>query len=310
MLEGINDLTQVSHFPQDLTGFRPTEGRVWSLWELMNRFDALAIAASVSSLHGLACGCRKQEIISGKKGVAAGAERISMADAILKGVAMWGISYGMKRASACARTAQRYIAAEKDVTSMRAQLMNVVNAIMDDLTKRTFLGVTEQRSLVDRDDLFGAEVLAAFPNARDDIKAVGNCMAAECNTAAVFHMMRAVEWGLRSLCAHLGVKSVRCRNKKTGKVTYKPISYQQWETILGQLQARVEKRIGKLRAGPVKQKWQEFYFPAIQDLNAFREAFRNHVMHARREYSAAEADATRDRVERFMRLLATRVSEV
>jgi len=189
-------------------------------------------------------------------------------------------------------------------------LTNVENALLQDLTGRVFLQVpTTRRKYVDNEQLFGADVYRQFPSARIDVCESGNCLAADCGTAAVFHMMRAVEWGLRSLCVHLGFRQLKCKNKKTGKVTYKPISYQQWETILSQLQSRMETKLQNVRGGPKKQAWQEFYFPAVQDINAFREAFRNHVMHARRVYTATEAEAVKDRVERFMRLLATRVAE-
>ncbi len=122
--------------------------------------------------------------------------------------------------------------------------------------------------------------------------------------------MRVVEWGLRALCVDLGHKRLRCQKRKTGKVTYKPLDYADWESTLGQLKADVNKKILQLKRGSKKQALQEFYLPALQDIEGFKDAFRNHVMHTRREYTGPEADAIRDRVQRFMRLLATRVSEV
>src|SRR4051794_4802873 len=50
-------------------------------------------------------------------------------------------------------------------------------------------------------EIMGAEVKAAFPSAMPDVLEVGNCLAAECNTAAVFHLMRVAEVGLRALAS-------------------------------------------------------------------------------------------------------------
>ena len=135
-------------------------------------------------------------------------------------------------------------------------------------------------------------------------------MAADCNTAAVFHLMRAVEWGLRALCVDLGFRKLKRRNSKTGEVRYTPIAYEDWDNILGQLQKKVETRLAATTRGPRKQLYQEFYYPAIQDIKAMKDAWRNHVMHARREYTARDADAILDRVGRLMQLLATRIGEV
>src|SRR5208282_2687692 len=48
-------------------------------------------------------------------------------------------------------------------------------------------------------ELFGNKVYQNFKSARTEIKDAGNCLAADLNTAAVFHLMRASEFGLRAL---------------------------------------------------------------------------------------------------------------
>ena len=50
--------------------------------------------------------------------------------------------------------------------------------------------------------------------------------------------------------------------------------------------------------------------PAILDMKAIKDAWRNHVMHARREYKGPEAFYIKERVEGLLRSLATRVREV
>lgn len=164
------------------------------------------------------------------------------------------------------------------------------------------------RDLVDNREPFGAKVRSAFPSAADDLREAGNCLAADCNTAAVFHLMRAVEWALRALGAHLGFRQLRAR-KKSGRRHYVPISHLEWEKILNQLQTRVDAHVERMKPGRRKQQTQEFYYAALQDIRALRDAWRNHVMHGRSQYSAEATSAVMAHVKRLMSSLATRVSE-
>lgn len=117
--------------------------------------------------------------------------------------------------------------------------------------------------------------------------------------------MRVTEWGLRALATDVGLMRV-LKDKKRRR--YVPLAWSEWEHILKQLPEKVDERLGKLKPGPKKQGLQEFYWPAIQDIKGIRDAWRNHVMHTRREYTMLEARAIRDHVQRLMTTLTTRVS--
>ena len=285
----------------------------------MNRFRATELAACVASLHAVACRCAKDEVVKGK-GVPADQNTLVQANHALKSIEMLARTLHLGRCRRVAATAAHHIGTDEntDVTTIKVLMIGVVNDIHRDLGELAFLFVQKERSkFIDHEPHFDIDqpgeqrsVHEAFPNARFDAREAGNCLAADCNTAAVFHMMRVVEWGLRALCVDLGMRRLRCINKRTGKVTYKPLEYSEWDSILSQLRARTTDKLARLSRGQRKQALQEFYLPAIQDVEAFKDAFRNHVMHSRREYTRKEADAIRDRVQRFMRLLATRVSEV
>jgi hypothetical protein len=121
------------------------------------------------------------------------------------------------------------------------------------------------------------------------------------HTAAVFHLMRVVEWGLRSFARHLGLLHV-VADRKRGKIV--PIEYSQWEKILSQLHEKVDAKIDSMRAGPKKQAAQEFYYSALSDVGGFKDAWRNHVMHGRKQYKSADGIAVLGHVERFMKTLA------
>src|SRR2546423_3799871 len=53
--------------------------------------------------------------------------------------------------------------------------------------------------------LFGESVAKSFPSASDDVAESGKCIATDRGTAAVFHLMRVMEAGLKSLAKQLGI---------------------------------------------------------------------------------------------------------
>jgi hypothetical protein len=194
-------------------------------------------------------------------------------------------------------------------STLLAELNNVLDAVRLNAHKHRFIQVVADRAeYMDHEHLFGEKVHSSFPSAIPDIREAGNCLAVECNTAAVFHLMRAVEWGLRALASNLGVKRVRASKKPANK-KYTPLPYTEWETILDNLQDAVDAKMRKLTRGTAKQKLQEFYYPALQDIRGFRDAWRNHTMHTRVEYGRDDAITVCAHVKRLMRVLATRVSE-
>jgi hypothetical protein len=189
-------------------------------------------------------------------------------------------------------------------------------AMLDTIREDVFLYIEPdkakyyQKEDFHKQDLFGEDVSNNFPSARDDIRAAGNCYATDNATACVFHLMRAVEWGFRALCSSLGLKKVRQRYKATGAISYIPIEYSEWEKLLDQLKPRIDKRIDKIKRGPLKQQEQEFYYPILQDIRGIKDAWRNHIMHARQQYSSEDAKAIFGHVENLMIRLATRIKEV
>jgi hypothetical protein len=191
-----------------------------------------------------------------------------------------------------------------------SEMRHVVEAVKHELTSHQFYALSSPSDvLFDRANLFGKEVTDAFPSASFDIQEAGSCLATDRYTAAVFHLMRAVEWCLRALCKDVGLNRSHQKNK-SGKVKYTPISYADWELMLSQLHPKIDAKMNRMRKGKQKQEAQEFYYPILQDLRAFRDAWRNHVMHTRAQYSQSEATTVLDHVRRFFRSLALKVKEV
>jgi len=191
-----------------------------------------------------------------------------------------------------------------DFSSLAADCRNISDVLMRDSWTRKFVQIPEKYGdYAEQEQLFGSEVYKAFPSAREDIKQAGNCLAVEDYTGCVFHLMRAVEWGLRALCGDLRI--IRILKTKKGKPKYIGIEWAEWDRILEPVHERVDAKIRALAVGKRKQDAQEFYYPLLRDLRGFKEAFRNHVMHARRDYKPKEAEAVLDNVKRFMELLSS-----
>jgi hypothetical protein len=159
---------------------------------------------------------------------------------------------------------------------------------------------------------FGEKVFEVFPHARYDAEHAALCLAAGAHTAAVFHMMRAVEWGVRYLGKELGLQRIKevVKAKPGGKykqdrVRLTPIQNCVWEKIECQIRKKVDARLAKLRPGPAKDKKQAFYSSVLSEFHGFREAWRNHVMHSRKEVEAGDDLKVMGHVTDFMVLLAS-----
>jgi hypothetical protein len=187
----------------------------------------------------------------------------------------------------------------------QSEIEHVLDSVWRELDKRHFFHLSPERAqYFNHAALLGESVNRVFPPAVPDIREAGNCLATDRNTAAVFHLMRSIEWGLRALCGHLGLN--QAKRSRRGKVSYVPLAYSEWEALLNQLQPKVDTKIEKIRRGPRKQVEQEFYYGVLQDIRGIRDAWRNHVMHTRAEYSAQDADAIFEHVRRVMATLAER----
>jgi hypothetical protein len=189
-----------------------------------------------------------------------------------------------------------YTAAE-----MLAELTLLMQTMIQELAKRKLACIPPPHDqFFQQEKLFGESVFQAFPSVDAEIKAAGNALAADLGTAAVFYLMRIAERGMRVLAWDRRVSVVR----------NKPLELQQWKDILDGVQAKVDLIVNWPNTlGLAKTQAEEFYNGALGEFRGFKDAWRNHVMHDRRSYSFDEAKAIMTHVERFMKTLATRISE-
>ncbi len=153
------------------------------------------------------------------------------------------------------------------------------------------------REFFEQDALMGSIVNKRFPSAKADIRDAGNCLAVDLNTAAIFHLMRVVEIGLRALARHLRVPI------KTNQ-----LEYLEWQSIIEQIENVISK-IKQKPKGKKKSEALELYHGMMGEFNAFKDVWRNNVMHARKTYDEHQAMSVYLHVREFMRRLASEVSK-
>jgi len=177
--------------------------------------------------------------------------------------------------------------------------------IIGELENIQFLKIADDRAgFIDKDRLFGEQVYGAFSSAREDIKEAGNCLAAECGTAAVFHMMRTCEVGLRALARD---RNIEFKDK--------PLEMKEWGQIVPKLDAVLkEMRLSDThnwRIPEIKEAQIHFYSELMPDARSFNEAWRRHLSHADTKafYDRDYAASIMGHVKSFMQRLAAKISE-
>jgi hypothetical protein len=177
----------------------------------------------------------------------------------------------------------------KWVSAQVVQLLICINvAINSEMSTHGFRRVfPEREDFYENPALFGVKVEHSFSEASRDIRSAGSCYAADRNTACVMHLMRVLELGLNALAERLSVKFGR----------------REWENVINDIEAAIAKINGPY-AGLDWREQQRFYAEAAKDFRYFKNAWRNHAMHAREHYDAGDARMILDHVKAFMVHLA------
>lgn len=199
---------------------------------------------------------------------------------------------------ASAATAKKLVDAF-DAQRLSAKLITILSddlckRLKDEMHSRLFYSVDlDKQRFVTETNLFGDAVGNQFPSATLDIEEAGKCIAFERWTASVMHSMRILQFGLNALARDLGIS---CDDSN-------------WRVVIDQIEAAV-KKVGKHTSGPDWKQKEQFCSEAALQFRHFKNAWRNHVMHARQSYDEERATAIFHHVEEFMKHLATRLSEV
>lgn len=179
-------------------------------------------------------------------------------------------------------------------------LRNILSSIHSETENLKFVYIEAKKErFFEHEKLFDDAVYNAFISAREDVKNAGNCMAANLNTGAIFHMMRVMEFGLRLL------------HKKLVRV--KPHD-PNWSTLLREIDKKIDER-DKLNPKPsLWRKQRGFYVECARHFFFFKDK-RNHSVHVEfplDEYvspSDEQTERTFNEVKSFMQHLATKLKD-
>lgn len=184
----------------------------------------------------------------------------------------------------------------------QAELDNILTLMSVGLARHRFAFIPPDRhEYFEQDNLFGLDMPdSQFPSADQDIRNAGNAYAFGLYTAAVFHLMRVAEIGLRAFARHLRVKMP----KKKG-----PLEWAIWEDILREIRAKIDKLAVQGGTKPKKGADRAFYRGLLAEFEGFKDIYRNDVMHVRRTYTQHEAANALERVRDFVQRLGSRIHE-
>jgi hypothetical protein len=141
--------------------------------------------------------------------------------------------------------------------------------------------------------LFGEETESKFPDAVKDMHDGIRCFVLDRWTASVFHFMRVLEHAIHWLSNDVGVSTAN-------------VSLENWKNILDQIEKKI-RELEQLLKSQQKTDDLKFYSEAAANFRYFKDAWRNHVSHARVTYDSGDAKRVMDHVADFMRHLTARI---
>ena len=125
------------------------------------------------------------------------------------------------------------------------------------------------------------------------MKEASNCLAADLHTAAVFHLMRVVNIGLRKLAEHWGVVDIG------GKA----LEYCGDGQIIAKIEGLIKDRQEAMATVTHDEKWEKetaLYRGLMVDCRYFKDVDRDSTAHARKTYKEPGALDVFEHVKDFM----------
>jgi hypothetical protein len=167
-------------------------------------------------------------------------------------------------------------------------LRSVAERFYDELENKKFIYVPDELAvLYAQEALFGKPVFNKFKNARDDIKNAGSCLAIGQATAAVFHLMRAMEVSVRHLARRPHIN-----------ITITPQTT--WRQITGAMDVKIKAMPEKT---PREKEKRENWESARANLHHVGSVWRNGTMHPAKTYTPSQAREVLEACRVFMTAL-------
>lgn len=268
--------------------------RLVSWWE-MNKFDGgkyLSVAANLGALSAW---------LAQNPSIPMSADNLRNTQTQLlqqaKECRVIGLEISAKQFERAAANMADALQAPRGIVFVYAQASTMIdclqNAMISEMESHLFLWVHPNKAgYFEQDELFGEKIPLQFPSTSQDIRSAGNCYASENSTACVFHCMRVLEKGLHALANHLSVPFAV------------PVELQNWQNIIDPIEKEIAQREKTLPKGTAKTEELKFLSGAAAQFRYFKEAWRNHVAHARITYDSPDALRIMTHVHQFLDELA------
>lgn len=174
---------------------------------------------------------------------------------------------------------------------------SITSRFQDEISEITLLALNakEQALFAPTEPLFGKDFEAKFPMAVFELDEAAKCRALGRSTAAVFHLMRAMEIGVRAVARSLQIPD-----------PLKPAE-RNWGHILKGIWDGIEQKwpTATDRMGEDAQIFAALY----ASLDAVKNPWRNATMHVENKYTGEEAEHIFAAVRGFTRKLSSRMDE-
>jgi hypothetical protein len=229
-------------------------------------------------------------------------ERLSAIDEALKAIeiSLQDMNGGFLNSVICLARLRPRLSLEQQwpIVRMIEALQGLKDQIMFDANGHTWARIdSEFRSYFVSPNVWGDAIFEALPHAHEDIRDAGHSIGCELYTAAVFHLMRVAEHGLRELAKHLRVK---LRDKGMAQ----PVDHATWDKVITAARNQISSA-RLLAAGPKKKARLAKYARAADHCDYMKDIWRNDVAHTQRSYNRKDALAVLARVREFTELVAS-----
>jgi hypothetical protein len=173
-----------------------------------------------------------------------------------------------------------------------------ITALNAEMKSKLFVFIPSHRQKFMQPRHFMAEgTKEAFPKAREEMANAGRSHAVGIHTAAVFHCMRAVEIGLRTMAIALDVK--------VGEV---PLELADQEAVIRGIESKINGMKDRKKTAE-KDDDLNFYSQAAMQFRYFKDGWRVRTAHTRATYEEGESLSVLEHAASFIDDLSKRLKE-
>lgn len=265
-------------------------GRLWSLWDIMNRFRAATMGAVFGQLSRAATMIEMMGAV--------GMTEDHIADRSVIREALEGVDTSLAELPLSRVIRSQFERLTQSVAvaggpELAILVRELCNNLEVELSSAWFLMIPADRREYYQQSraAFGEEVQQNFTEASSDIAAASRCFALDEWTACVFHLMRVLEHGLRKLATTVGLPP-------------EAMQHENWKNIIDQVEKKI-REMEELPKTPEKIARIQILSEAAIQFRYFKDAWRNHVSHAHATYDNHAGPMVWIHVRAFMQSMAS-----